>query len=689
MAQDEREQQSVKRPAERREVSWRDAAGMAWAPEQGLAGWIGRHWQPLLWGCIVLALVLSILRFDAKVSIGGDDSWYILAALDFWNGVAFPQWHGAFYPILLSPLVGLAGIRLPLIKLFSVVFTLAAIYFVGRGFRGRVHPVGWLSAVLLMSVSPLVIELASSTYSEPLFMLLQALVFVALFRLGAFARPWASRSGRLSLLWLGLSLFLLALTRNVGYGALLTVLLYLLVVRRSWQSAAGVLVAFFAFQLPYSLYMELRWGASKVSFGGQLSRMLQVDFYNASAGQEDLSGMLVRFWQNSQQYLTFQLPRVLGFDVSGISVFFTILLIVLGGVLLWWAWGRSRVLVLVGLYLAIMLGITFITQQVAWNQARLVVIYIPLLALFYLGGIAALRSQLFGKLPLYATMVLSLIAGIAGLVSNARHIDIPTLGANLRGDPYVGLTPDWDSYLRASAWAGEHIPDSVVVACRKPNNSRIYGNRPFFGVFKMPSYNADTVRMYLDSNRVEYIIAGHLRRTPEQRTEYFINTIHVMLSVVLRERADYLELVQHFGSAEPAYVFRLYRDSVRGSNSQYRARMEAGLLVDPYNIEALHKLALLSLEERQPDESLAYVKRAVNLLTMDGQTEPYPLLEVQGIAHYAKGDFYRAVRDFETAVRLYPDEPRGWYNLGICYERVGDTRARASFAKSRALGGKR
>ena len=150
----------------------------------------------------------------------------------------------------------------------------------------------------------------------------------------------------------------------------------------------------------------------------------------------------------------------------------------LGGVLLWWAWGRSRVLVLVGLYLAIMLGITFITQQVAWNQARLVVIYIPLLAFFYVGGIAALRSRLFGKLPLYAVMGLSLIAGIAGLVGNARRIDIPTLGANLRGDPYVGLTPDWDSYLRASAWAGAHIPDSVVVACRKPNNSRPSASHP-------------------------------------------------------------------------------------------------------------------------------------------------------------------------------------------------------------------
>lgn len=42
---------------------------------------------------------------------------------------------------------------------------------------------------------------------------------------------------------------------------------------------------------------------------------------------------------------------------------------------------------LLAIYLTVMLGVTFITQQVHWSQFRLVIIYLPFLLAFFLNGL--------------------------------------------------------------------------------------------------------------------------------------------------------------------------------------------------------------------------------------------------------------------------------------------------------------
>ena len=74
-----------------------------------IAAFIDRHWRILLISVLAISALWMGLTFDPKVSIGGDDSWYVLAAQDFWNGIAFPAWHGSLYSILLSPIIALLG----------------------------------------------------------------------------------------------------------------------------------------------------------------------------------------------------------------------------------------------------------------------------------------------------------------------------------------------------------------------------------------------------------------------------------------------------------------------------------------------------------------------------------------------------------------------------------------------------
>lgn len=659
----------------------------AWESGNSVSRGIARRWIPLTLLCMGISLLLSVLNFDAKVSIGGDDSWYVLAALDLWNGVSFPTWHGALYPILLSPLVALFGINLPLIKVISILFTLGAIGLIATAFKGRLHPVAWMVGIAIFSVSQPIIFLASSTYSEPLFMLAQGFVFLTFFRVADNKQSWTTKKGRLALLWLGLSIFLLGLTRNIGYGALIATLLFWLFIRRDWRTALGTLTAFFLFSLPFSLYKKIWWNQSNVSFAGQMKRILQVDFYNVEAGHEDFIGLIVRFAINCKQYLSHHFISFLGVNVTTGNGFLTAFIVLLGIFILFYYSRHPQTIALLGIYLGTLLGITFLTQQVSWSQMRLVVVYLPLLIFFYAGGLLLTRQHALAKGLLYGFIILGGLSVLSNFSKNINNVSLLTLRANLRGDIYAGLTPDWESYLRVSEWAGENIPDSVVVACRKPNNSRIYGERPFFGIFSVPSWHGDTVRRFMDSNQVEYIIVGHLRADPSRHTGRFINSIHFTLASVLREIPDYLELIHHEGGLEPAYLFRIYRDSTRGTNTQYRARMEAGLLVDPQNFEALHKLALLSLEERQPDEAIEYATRGIQLFEHEGEIPPYPLLEVRGIALFSRGETWAAIQQFERSVELYPNEARAWYNLGVAYTREGNPKAQECYARSNSLEG--
>jgi len=646
---------------------------------------IDRHWHLLL-ALILLTSTLFIgLTFDPKVSIGGDDSWYVLAAQDFWNGVAFPSWHGSLYSIILSPFIALLGISLVPLKFLSVLFTLAAVWLLAVAFRKQISPLSWLIGIALFALTPHLVTLASTTYSEPLFLLIQSAIFYTLFVYEAKTDASVKQKG----LWLFLLAFLtfaLALTRNVGYAAFLALLIYFLALRRDWHAGALYSAGFILLQFLFSIYRRLVWGVTDASFAGQLNRALQVDFYNASAGQEDLWGMLVRFAQNCKQYLSGHNGQFVGFASATGSWVITLLVVVLLLFLLVRAWKRSnRVLALLGIYLAAMYGITFITQQVAWNQMRLVLVYFPFFLFFSLDGLQDfLKRKNFQRVSVIL-LILFGVALLSHIVQNSRNVDITRLRSNLRGDRFAGYTPDWDSYLRMSEWVGKNIPDSVVVACRKPNNSRIYGNRPFFGIFKLPSLNADTVQQFLDSNKVEYVMCGRLRRFTEKRTEDYINTLHVMLSVVLIKQPDYIELVHLIGANEPTVLFKLNRTPNSGTIDEQRRRIESGLYLFANNAEAYYRLGRLSLSERRPDEAHDYFLEAKRLLDAEKIPLTYPLRDGFAMIYFAKGNFAAAIAEYEELTREYPNVADAWFNLGTCYAKIGDKRANDCFARFHAL----
>lgn len=609
----------------------------------------------LLLGLCFLHVLLALLRFDAKVSIGGDDSWYVLSALDFWNGHTFPEWHGAFYPILLSPLVGLLGLSIPWIKVLSVLFSTASLYLMGYWLHGRIASTAWLGTLLLCTLCPNLVFLASSTYSEPLFMLLQAATLILFSHTLSLAHKQFKPTYLWSYLALGCLLFLLALTRNVGLGALIALLLYLLIFVHDWRGASLTLGSFLAFQIPFSLYKQLRWQLGGAAFQGQLNHMLQKDFYNADQGQEDLWGLIVRLWENTQQYLGYHFGQFLGMPLEQGNLAFPLLILLLGLAILAIHRSRKPINIFLTTYLIVLLGITFLTQQVKWNQMRLVVVYLPLLLAFFLNGLHDLLAPLGPKTARWALYIFVALSSISTLTANVQAMSPSTLAANLRGDQFAGLTPDWDSYLRASAWAGKNLPDSAIIAARKPNNARVYAKRPFLGIFKLIAQDRDSVWNYFTNQHIDYVLLGRLRVNPQVRSDRFINSLHHNLHYLLEVNPACLRVVHKEGSIEPAFIFAFEPNNSPEHPENYLQALLDGRLIFPNNPEALHKLALFYLSTNQPELAQPYIDQGLRSIEGLDQHAAIPFLQLQALGYYQQGKFQQAAKLLAKLLDIDPN----------------------------------
>jgi len=177
-----------------------------------------KNWSRSTWILIVgiiITLLFSYLLFDTKMSIGGDDSEYLISAKKFWDGKTFPTWHGSFYPILLSLFYGLFGMNVILFKILSLLFLIGHFYFFYKAFEDVGSKEIFYYTILLISINSYILIYASLTYSETFFMFLQALTFYILFKIIEKNQLnfWDKKG-----LWImmGLGIFLMSITRNIG-----------------------------------------------------------------------------------------------------------------------------------------------------------------------------------------------------------------------------------------------------------------------------------------------------------------------------------------------------------------------------------------------------------------------------------------------------------------------------------------
>jgi tetratricopeptide (TPR) repeat protein len=89
------------------------------------------------------------------------------------------------------------------------------------------------------------------------------------------------------------------------------------------------------------------------------------------------------------------------------------------------------------------------------------------------------------------------------------------------------------------------------------------------------------------------------------------------------------------------------------------------LAIDPSHADTLHLMGLISLQAKQHDHAVEWLSRAI-------RQDPKPLyLTTLGTALLQQGRGDEALKVFEKAIELKPDNAELWRNLGVALTELG------------------
>lgn len=471
------------------------------------------------WVGVVFTSLFTLLLFDVKVGPGGDDSAYILRAYDLIHEFTFPTFQGPLYPIVLSPFLALFGINLPLLKFLSTIFLIVAAVLFYKAFKNKIPPVILVFAFVISSYNYYLLYFGSQTYNEAFFMMLQSILFLFFLR---YFTTEEFTPGRREYIITGFILFLMTLTKNVAYASLIAVLGYFILTKK-WKSILYTLASFFMFLVPWEVLKNLIWKSSGIQFSSQGSTLMYKDFYNQSQGKEDLLGLFQRVIDNSNLYLSKHFYKFMGLrgeTVTDINPLLTILTVALLLTGLFLVFKKNKTLLFTSIYIGSMLLISFVSLQKHWDQYRLVIIYYPFMLLLVFSALYFILKKPQFKSLQFLIPVFAIIIFFSSFKLTTGYVKVQrvVLSENLDGNLLFGLTPDWQNYILMSQWAAKNTPSEYMTACRKPEISFIYGERKFYGLYKVPTSELDSVIKDKPSDSLVYSLfhIKNLAQTPQR-----------------------------------------------------------------------------------------------------------------------------------------------------------------------------
>lgn len=529
--------------------------------------------KQMLWFWIFfsISLLFTILLFDLRVSVGGDDSTYIIRAHDFIKDFKYPSFQGPLYPMVLSIFVAIFGINLPILKILSLFFLCGHLYFFFVAFKNRIPASITISALVLISINSFLLFYGSQTYSEAFFLLAQMLFFVFFFKTFIDENKQEDRPKQLikNYLFLGLSILGLGLIKSIGFASLFAVIIYF-AFNKNWKAIAFSTAGFAGSFGFWQLLKLILWGDGKAQFSDQASTLFQKHPYDPSQGLETFGGFIQRFIDNSNIYLSRQLFKIMGLRPELIKIdntiaapevipILTILVYALLAIAFIWAVRQNKYLLFTGIYLAVIMGGTFIILQTIWEATRLVMAYLPLLILYLTAGVYYLFKFKNLKLVQFVFPIVVIILFFSSFSTSTKAIKEhqKIFSSHLRGNITAGMTPDWVNYINMCKWAAKNIPPDKIIASRKPSIAFVYTGRRFHGIYKVETSDPDTLLNELYNNKIEYVVMASLRKIEAQKTEYTINTIQRYLYYIQQKYPQKIKLVHKIGNDEPAYLFKI------------------------------------------------------------------------------------------------------------------------------------
>lgn len=529
-----------------------------------LDAWCEKRNNTILYFSIGLFLFLSIFSFDAKLSIAHDDALYIESGLRMVK--EFPNFfhtaNAPLYPFVLSLLYIIFGFKFILFKAFSVLFTALAIYFTHKAMQGRISPFFLTFCTLMFAINVHIIYFSHHSFTEAFYIMLQGIFFFTLFRFtDTLNKGGISWKGGLLC---GFLIFLLVLTKTAAIGAIPAILLYALFFKK-WKEGLSVAIGFaFCYGL-FHLIKKAIWGKylSTLEYS-QLDILLRKDPYKPELGNDSFSELIQRFFDNYELYISKRwfdiiglIPdatepkNMLGFAFLILSLFTLYILFK----------NKNKHLWHIALYSMGLTAVSFLALQKNWDQLRIILIFLPFyLILSFYGLYSFFKFRNNYVLQLLLTFVFALLI----IVNTNRSFkflaaNFPNTIKNFKGNKYAGYTPDWENYIKMSEWIGENLKsDSVLVACRKPPVSFVHsGGKLFAGIYTIPSEDADSLVMNLYEKKVTHVMVANLRRNPNKKDGYIINTVHRYLNTIQQKYPHFLTPVHHIGNSEEVDLFKI------------------------------------------------------------------------------------------------------------------------------------
>ncbi len=527
---------------------------------------------PIFWFILLSGILLALLSFNARISEAHDDALYIEAGYKYVH--EFPNYYytsnAPMYPMFLGVLTLIFGTNLIVFKLFSILFFGLGATIFYKAIDKKVPEILKILVFSFICINYLVLYFASQTFSEPFYLLVQAIFLYYFSKYNFNENPIGTDIKKDWKKWmvLGFLMMILTLAKNIlVFGIIAIVLFY--IIKKTYKKALFALVSFGAFKLLYELIKNLVWGKSAIQYQSQMGILLNKDPYDASQGTEDLAGFFGRFLDNCGLYLSKRFFQLLGFmnedstNVYSLLAFIVICLVFVG---LYQAFkNKNELIMFMVLFAGTICFGTFFVLQARWDQPRFIMVHMPaiLLGIFYGFYILMSKSNFNQK------MVVLLIAFIIGsmVISSTKRAfaNVPIVSKNLKGDIYYGYTPDWQNYLRISAWCADSLPKESLVACRKAPMSFVYGKgKHFYPIYSVIGKDPQTQQSNPDSalaifkrNHVTHVLLASLRINPKFKTDDVINTIHNILGPIQQKYPEKLTLVKTMGVSEEAFIYKI------------------------------------------------------------------------------------------------------------------------------------
>ncbi len=531
-----------------------------------LNNWFEKNDKKVFYTLLFLSTLFSLLLFDSKVSDGGDDSSYIERAWSFIHEGKFPYFQGPGYPLALSFFVKMFGLNVIALKFFSVACQFGFVWVTYLTFRKRIPYVVLFALISFISFNNFIQYYASQTFTESFFLFLQSICLYVTFKIidainndSSLIKGFQENYGK----WLlfGFMFVLLAISKSIGFVAVGGVVLYFLFTR-NYKQIVYAIVMFLAFRFLYQIITTAEFGANT---SNQLEMMLRKQLYKPQGGHEDFSGMIDRFFNNFDTYISLHIYRILNpvykhdYAITDIVPPLAYITTVVLAVFTFLSYKKNKFIFFSSIYLISLCGGIFLGVQAQNMQDRLIIIAMPLIFLVLFYGMYELvkkYSMLQTVFILFASIMLLVTIGKSTVLAKQNAT---ALKKNLGGDVYYGFTPDWENFLKMSKYCADSLPDSENVLSRKPSMSFIYGNgKKFIGQWDSPENpNADSVLMGWQKQNVKYVILPNLRMNPKKNNGKIINNIHRMILPVYQKYRDKIRLVKTIGTIEKCELYEI------------------------------------------------------------------------------------------------------------------------------------